>query len=132
MRFAWKIALAVAFLALLRLGQLAWAYYDPHSIAHESMQVQLKLFGSAVYEFHSATGRWPSRLNALAQTSLPARRYVWLQSASSRGRLWPQNLDPDPARNAGVLLAYCRGGLSNSLGRVWVCWGDLRTARLPE
>ena len=37
-----------------------------------------------------------------------------------------------PKDNARVLLAYVGGGLFNELGRVWVCWGDLRTEHMPE
>jgi hypothetical protein len=29
-------------------------------------------------------------------------------------------------------LAYHKGGLYNEVGRVWVCWGDLRTQQLLE
>jgi hypothetical protein len=46
--------------------------------------------------------------------------------------LWPKDLQADPKDNAGMLLAYINGGLFNKLGRVWVCWGDLRTEHLPE
>jgi len=44
----------------------------------------------------------------------------------------PKDLKADPKENAGVLLAYQNAGLFNKLGRVWVCWGDLRTEHLPE
>jgi hypothetical protein len=96
------------------------------------MRYQWKLFGSAMYEYHSATGRWPARLDDLAQTSLPQQSRLWRQSAQPIVFLWPQNLKPDPKDNANVLLAYHAGGLFNKLGRVWVCWGDLRTEHLRE
>ncbi|MBZ5590775.1 MAG: hypothetical protein LAP39_00955 [Acidobacteriia bacterium] len=96
------------------------------------MQYQLKLFGSATYEYHAATGRWPASLDDLAQTSLPKTSYVWRQSAQPIVFLWPQNLKPAPKDNATVLLAYHEGGLFNKLGRVWVCWGDLRTEHIRE
>jgi hypothetical protein len=96
------------------------------------MQLQLKLFGSAMYEYHGATGRWPTKVDDLAQTSLPQRSYVWRGTATSFVFLWPQDLKPDPKDNPDVLLAYARGGLFNRLGRVWVCWGDLRTEHMRE
>jgi hypothetical protein len=38
-----------------------------------------------------------------------------------------KNLKADPKDNAGLILAYHNKGLYARLGRVWVCWGDLRT-----
>ena len=96
------------------------------------MQYQLKLFGGAIYEYHASTGRWPSNLDDLAQTSLPAKSRVWRQSTAPIVFLWPQNLKSDPKDNTSALLAYHAGGLFNKLGRVWVIWGDLRTEHLPE
>ncbi len=96
------------------------------------MQLQLKLFGAAMYEHHSLTGRWPNRLEDLARTSLPRKSRLWRQTASTLVLLWPQDLKPDPRDNSGVVLAYDRGGLFNNLGRVWVCWGNLRTERMRE
>jgi hypothetical protein len=117
---------------LLWLGQFVWDYFDPGSVAHQAMQFQLKLFGSAMYECHSASGRWPTSLDDLAQTSLPHRSNVWRQTANTMVFLWPQDLKADPKENAGVLLAYHNAGLFNKVGRVWVCWGDLRTEHMPE
>ncbi len=128
----WKVLMAVGVLGLLWVGRVAWDYFDSDSIAHQAMQVQLKLFGSAIYEYHAATGRWPVGLDDLAQTSLPQKSYVWRQTASTLVLLWPQQLKADPNENGGLLLAYWRGGLFNEMGRVWVCWGDLRTEHMPE
>jgi hypothetical protein len=111
---------------------MVWDYYDPESVAHLAMSYQLKMFGEAIYEYHSSTGRWPANVDDLAQTSLPGRSFVWRQTASTMVFLWPKDLKPDPKDNAGVLLAYINGGLFNKFGRVWVCWGDLRTEHLPE
>jgi hypothetical protein len=104
-----KIFITVGVLVLLWFARLVWDYFDPNSIANQAMQVQLRLFGSAMYEYHAATGRWPSRLDDLAQTSLPRRSYIWQQTASTMVFLWPQDLKPDPKNNADVLLAYDRG-----------------------
>jgi hypothetical protein len=127
-----KILAAIAALLLLWLARLAWDYFDSGSPAHQAMQIQLRLFGAAIYEYHSATGQWPANLDDLAHTSLPQRSHVWKQIASTLVFLWPKDLKPDPKQNASVLLIYDRGGLFNKLGSVWVCWGNLRTERLPE
>jgi hypothetical protein len=127
-----KIGLIFVALLLLWLARFAWDYFDPNSPANLAMQVQLKMFGTAMYEYHSRTGRWPTKLDDLAQTSIPARSPVWRQTANTIVFLWPQNLKPDPKRNSDVLLAYWSSGLFNRLGSVWVCWGDLRTARLRK
>jgi len=127
-----KIALICAAGILLWCGRIVWDYYDPGSVAHQAMAYQLKLFGSAMYEFHSSTGRWPATVDDFAETSLPKRSPVWRQTASTMVFLWPKDLKADPKENAGVLLAYNNAGLFNKLGRVWVCWGDLRTEHLLE
>ena len=65
----------------------------------------------------------------LAATSLPLRSPYWKQMLD-QGTIvvvWPKDLKPDPKENASVVLTYDNGGLFARLGRVWVCWGDLRT-----
>ena len=119
-------------LVFLWCGQVAWDYFDTNSPANLAMQVQLKLFGNAMYEYRGRTGHWPTKLDDLAQTSLPAKSYVWRQTATTIVFLWPQNLNSEAKDNAHVLLAYWNGGLYNKLGRVWVCWGDLRTEHLKH
>ena len=58
-------------------------------------------------------GGGPVNLDDLAKTSLPAKSYVWRETAST--------------------IVFCwKGGLFNRLGRVWVCWGDLRTEHMRE
>jgi hypothetical protein len=127
-----KVLAAAGIAILLWCARLAWDYFDRGSIAHQAIELHLKLFGAAMYEYHSATGQWPSSLNDLARTSLPARSHLWRQAAATLVFLWPEDLKPAPKDNAGVLLIYDRGGLFNRLGRVWVCWGDLRTEHMPE
>ncbi len=127
-----KVLVGFGALLLLWCARLVWDYFDPGSIAHRSMQIQLKLFGSAMYEYHAATGRWPASLDDLAETSLARQSHLWRQAAGTLVFLWPKDLKPDPRDNAGVLLAYDRAGLFNKLGRVWVCWGDLRTEHMRE
>jgi hypothetical protein len=125
-----KIAVVILGLAAVWFLNVAWDYFDRDSPANASMQVQLKLFGSAMYEYHARTGRWPTAVEDLAQTSLPVQSYVWRQTATAIVFLWPQGLKDEPKDNANVLLAYWRGGLFNELGSVWVCWGDLRAERM--
>lgn len=127
-----KIVAVIAAAALLWLGHFAWDYFDSNSPAHLSMQVQLKLFGAAIYEFHANTGRWPANLDDLAKTSLPEKSYVRRQTATAMVFLWPQDLKANPQDNANVLLAYWNGGWFNRLGRVWFCWGGLRTEHMRE
>ncbi len=63
--------LVLSALVLLWFGRFARDYFDPNSPANLSMQVQLKMFGTAFYEYHSHTGLWPTKIDDLAQTSLP-------------------------------------------------------------
>ena len=132
MSFKSKVLAGIGAAVLLWFASIAWDYFDQDSIPHVAMRYSLSMFGSAMYEYHSVTGRWPTRLEDLAQTTLPVRSPIWRQSAATMTFLWPQNLKPDPKDNAGALLAYTDAGLFNKLGRMWVCWGDLRTEHLPE
>lgn len=127
-----KIIVVMAVLAALWFSRVAWDYFDLNSPANVAVRAQLKLFGTAIYEYHSNTGHWPSTVDDFAQTMLPARSHVWRQTATAMVFLWPQNLNLEPKDNANVLLAYWNAGLYNRLGKVWVCWGDLRTQRLDK
>ena len=116
----------------LWLARATWDYFDPHSPANLAMQVQLKMFGAAMYEYHSQTGRWPTKVDDLAQTSLPAKSHVWRQTANTIVFIWPQEFKPEPKDNGNALLAYWNGGLYNRFGWVWACWGNLRTERVKK
>jgi hypothetical protein len=98
-------------------------------VAHQSIQVWLRLYGDAIYEYRSITGKPPSLIDDLARTSLPQRFRYWRQMSDDEAIVivWHKNLKPDPKDNAGLILAYHNKGLYAQLGRVWVCWGDLRT-----
>jgi hypothetical protein len=125
-----SVLLGIAF--LLWAARFTYDYFDPNSPANLAMEVQLKLLGTAMYEYHSRTARWPTSVDNLAQTSLPSQSRLWQQTANAIVFLWPQNLKPEPKDNAHVLLAYWKGGLFNKFGRVWVCWGDLPTEQIRE
>ena len=124
----WIVAMVGLGLASLVIG-IVFDYLDRGSIPHQAIQLHLRLVGSIIYEFHTNTGPWPERAEDLAATSLPLRSPYWKQMLD-QGIIvvvWPKGLKPDPKENAGVVLTYDNGGLFARLGRVWVCWGDLRT-----
>ncbi len=102
---------------------------DINDVCHETIRLHLGFFGASIYEYHDKTGKWPTRNEDLAKTSLPLNSPYWLVMLESECDviLWHQDLKPDPKDNAGVILAYHPKGLLAKMGRVWVCWGDLRT-----
>ena len=53
--------------------------YNLSGIGHSTVRLHLKLIGSSIYEYHSKTGRWPSRVEDLAETSLPRQSPYWRQ-----------------------------------------------------
>jgi hypothetical protein len=111
-----------------------WNYFGPNSIPHEAIRLHLRLTASSIYEFQEATGRWPAAPDDLTSTSLPQTSPYWrtLIDNGSVAIVWNNDLKPDPADNASVVLTYHNAGLLSRLGRVWVCWGDLRTEYLEE
>jgi hypothetical protein len=130
-RWAILAALGVA-VFLIRIG---WDYFSYHSIPHESIRLHLKLTASSIYEFHNAAGRWPTAIDDLASTSLPRVSPYWrtLIENGSVAIVWRSDLKPDPRDNAALVMTYYNNsGLFSKLGRVWVCWGDLRTEYVKE
>jgi hypothetical protein len=102
--------------------------YHTTDIANSSIQLHLRLLGSSVYEYHAKTGQWPTRIDDLAQTSVAQGRYWrWQLEKEVVVMIWPKELRPNPKDNGSVVLAYHNKGLLAEFGRVWVCWGDLRT-----
>ena len=104
-------------------------YLSHNDVAHQAIRIWLEHFGSSIYEYHSKTGKWPSQTADLAKTSLPQQFRYWKQVLDDETIVvvWHKNLKADPKDNAGLILAYHNKGLYARLGRVWVCWGDLRT-----
>ena len=124
-----RIGAAVAVLTLaVAIGPWVYDYFDLDSIPHTSIKLHLGFMGASVYEYHSRTGRWPSRIDDLGETSLPQKSPHWRQMLELGADVivWQSDLKPDPKENAGVILAYHDKGLFCELGRKWVCWGDLR------
>ena len=104
-------------------------YLSRNDVAHQAIRIWLERFGSSIYEYHSKAGQWPSQTADLAKTSLPQQFRYWKQTLDDETIVipWHKNLKADPKDNAGLILAYHNKGLYARLGRVWVCWGDLRT-----
>jgi hypothetical protein len=119
------IAAALA-IAALAFG-FAWDYLDRDSIPHQSIQYALKEFGQAIYQYHQKTGAWPQRCEDFAGTELPQALRYWRQMATVMVIVPHAELKDDPMENRTAVIAYYRGGLYSKMGRVWVCWGDLRT-----
>jgi len=108
---------------------VGFGYYNLSDIGHQSIQLHLKLYGSSIYEYQAMTGHWPTQADDLAMTSLPKKSPTWKVTleAGTWVIVWPTKLKANPKGNADVILAYHNKGLLASMGRVWVCWGDLRT-----
>jgi hypothetical protein len=124
-----RIVAAIGLGVAALLVGIALDYFNRDSVAHQSIQLHLRLTGEAIYEYHSRTGRWPARIDDLAETSLPLKSPYWRQlvEQGTIAVVWRSDLKPDPKDNAHLVLAYHNQGLFARLGRVWVCWGDLRT-----
>jgi hypothetical protein len=105
---------------LLALSLLIVRYFDNNDVAHQAIQVWLRLYGDAIYEYCSSTGQCPSQPYDLAKTSLP-KRFPYRKPVLDDGTIvivWHKNLKPDPKDNAGLILAYHNKRLYAQLGRV--------------
>jgi hypothetical protein len=108
---------------------MAYNHYGMKEMSDQSQQNYLRLYGSSIYEYHALTGKWPTQIDDLAKTSLPKRNPHWKAQLDIEADVivWPKNMSPDPKENGHVILAYHNKGLDAEMGRMWVCWGDLRT-----
>jgi hypothetical protein len=116
--------------AVLVAGMLAYNYYDMKEMSDLSQQTYLRLYGEGIYEYHALTAKWPSKVDDLAITSLPRKYPHWWKAQlalDADAIVCPKNLKPDPKENGHVILCYHNKGLDAEMGRMWVCWGDLRT-----
>ena len=129
-----KRTIFAALTVVALLVGIYWHYFSRESIPHETIQLHLRLTASSIYEFHKATGRWPTTADDLASTSLPLVSPYWrtLIENGSVAVVWRSDLKPDPKDNASLVLTYNNVGLFSKVGRVWVCWGDLRTEYVKE
>jgi hypothetical protein len=119
---------------LLALILPVFHYLNRSDVAHQAIKIWLRLYADSIYEYHSTTGQWPAQTDDLARTSLPQRFPYWrrLLDEETIVVVWHKNLKPDPKDNAGLILAYHNKGFYAQLGRVWVCWGDLRTEYIKK
>ena len=122
--------------AMILLGAWAVAVFvirEPFAgvsdVAHKTVQIHLDLTGSSIYEYRAITGRWPTRNDDLALTSLATKSPYWKYQLDEEliVIVWHKTLKPDPKDNADHIVAYYNKGLISEQGRSWVCWGDLRT-----
>jgi hypothetical protein len=118
---------AIAVIVVIAVG--VYNYVGIVDMSDLSIQIWLRLYASSIYEYHTKTGRWPTRTEDLAETSLPQQTPHWREVLDIEADVivWPKDLNPDPKDNAGVILVYQNKGLYAELGHNWVCWGDLRT-----
>jgi hypothetical protein len=122
--------------AVLVVLLMAYNYNGVREMSDLSQQIYLRLYGESIYEYHALTGKWPSKPDDLASTSLPLKNPHWWKAqldSEADVIVWPKDLKPDPKDNGHVLLCYHNKGLDAERGRMWVCWGDLRTGWItPE
>jgi hypothetical protein len=74
-------------------------------------------------------------LDDLSITSLALKYPQWWTGTlalDANPIVCPKNLKPDPKANAHVILCYHSKGLDAERGRMWVCWGDLRTGPIKH
>jgi len=129
MQKGWRVLAGVGGgIAVLLLVTFAH-FYSLSDISHQAIRLHLRLIGSSIYEYHSRTGQWPSRVEDLAETSLPRQSPYWkvMIDSGTNVVVWQDDLKPDPKDNADLILAYHNRGLLAWLGPHLVCLGDLRT-----
>jgi hypothetical protein len=119
-----KIALWIVGPVVIALLAVRYVY-NMMDIGNQAIQLHLKLIGSAIYEYHTKTGNWPTGPDDLTITSLPPVDVPDIK-AGIEVVIWHQDLKADPKENANRILVYHDAGLVSKTGRVWVCWGDLR------
>ena len=116
--------------AVLAALIMAYNFYGTDWSDPSYTQNYLRLYASSVYEYHALTGEWPTKIDDLAKTSLAVKYPHWWKSQLDTGAdviVWPKTFKPDPKDNGQVILVYHNKGLDAEMGRMWVCWGDLRT-----
>lgn len=103
-------------------------------IASHALRLHLTVVAASIYEYHSATEQWPRGADDLTKTSLQSRSPHWRELLESGAIkvVWHRGLKPNPDDNADQVIAYQGRGLLCCFGRVWVCWGDLRTEYVED
>src|ERR1700733_9926273 len=93
--------------AVLVVGILAYNYYDVKEMSDLSQQTDLRLYGEGVYEYHALTGKWPSKVDDLAITSLPRRYPHWWKAQLDLEAdviVISKDLKPNPKDNGHIIL----------------------------
>jgi hypothetical protein len=125
-KWIFAVVAAIAAVALIFLREQFSGVPD---VAHEAVRLHLNFTGSSIYEYHATTGKWPTQIDDLEKTPLPARSPYWRSWFVNDAMVivWHKSLKPDPKDNAAHILVYHSKGLIAERGQSWVCWGDLRT-----
>jgi hypothetical protein len=126
----WANIATIVVAAFLIVGIVAYNYYHVMWMSDVGQHGDMRLIGEGIYEFHAKTGKWPAKLDDLSVTSLPMKYPRWWTDQlvlAANTIVCPKNLTPNPTDNGHVILCYHNKGLDAERGRMWVCWGDLRT-----
>lgn len=126
----WANLAIIAVGGVLVAGSIAFNCHDIDEMTELSLHNHMSLYGEGIYEYHALTGEWPSRIDDLARTSLPLKYPRWWVdqlNLEADAIVRPKNMKSDPKENGSLILAYHNKGLEAERGRIWVCWGDLRT-----
>ena len=121
MSFKWILAVVAGAVAIAVVA-IRGPFSGTQDVAHEAVRLHLNLIGSSIYEYHSATAKWPTQIDDLEK---PYWRSWFVNDAMVV--VWHKNLKPDPKDNARHILVYHDKGLIAEGGHKWVCWGDLCT-----
>jgi hypothetical protein len=126
----WANIATIVVAAVLVVGIVACNYYDVMWMSNVGAHADMRLYGEGIYEYHAKTGKWPSKMDDLSITSLPLKYPLWWADTLALDAniiVCPKNLKPDPKDNGHLVLCYHNKGVEAERGRMWVCWGDLRT-----
>ena len=127
----WHKAIIAVVAGAIAIGLVAirGPFSGVSDVAHEAVRLHLNLIGTSIYEYHAITGKWPTQIDDLEKTPLPAKSPYWRSWFVNDAMVvvWHKNLRPDPKDNARHILIYHDKGLIAEGGHKWVCWGDLRT-----
>src|SRR5262245_34390686 len=102
MSFKWITAVIAGAVAIALV-----AFRGPSSgvqdVAHEAVRLHLNLIGSSIYEYHAATGTWPTQIDDLERTPLPGRSPYWRSWFVNDAMVVVRHksLKPNPKDNAG-------------------------------
>ena len=109
---------AIAGGSLALVGVVALAMYNLSGIGHSTVQLIPLEDGPMAFQSGRSGGDFPAAAESVLEANAGQGTFVVV---------WHSDLKPEPNDNAGVVLVYHDEGLLARLGRVWVCWADLRT-----